>query len=74
MTPVIIIIWDMDKGQSYWNVTANTSVILTDFFCNETDWYHDHTLLWGAIGVIDKIQLPYVNKWYAHADTDDQTY
>lgn len=64
----------MDKGQIYWDVTANTSVILTDFFCNETDWYHYHTLLWDAIGMIDKIQLPYVNEWYIHADTDEQTY
>lgn len=64
----------MDKGQIFWNITANTSVILTDLFRNETELYHDHTLLWGTIGITDKIQPPYGNKWYVNADTDDQVY
>lgn len=58
MAPAIIIIWYVDKGQICWNIAAKTSVILTDLFCNETELYHDHTLLWGTIGIIDKIQLP----------------
>lgn len=62
----------MDKSQACWNITANTPVILTELFCDETELYHDRALLWGNIDIIAKIQLLYVNMWYDNVEIDNQ--
>lgn len=48
----------------------NTSVILTDLFCNETELYHDHGIIQYKLGLA-KIQ-PDVHGSYNTTDTANQ--
>lgn len=70
MMPVHNNIWYMGKVWFHWEGIENTSVILTDLFCNKTELYYNHTRIWynTAVGTI---QLPYINKPYDNTDLDD---
>lgn len=61
----------MSKVGFHWERIENTSVILTDSFCNKTELYYNHTRIWYNTGTIGTIQLPYINKPYDNTDLDD---
>lgn len=52
----------------------NTSVILTDLFCNKTKLSRDYIAIWYKAGIISEIQLPYGNKLHTNTHIDDQMY
>lgn len=47
----------MEKRQFCWESIRNTSVILTDLFCNESEIYHQHIAMWCNTGIVSKIQV-----------------
>lgn len=63
----------MGKDRFCWEGKVNISIILTDLFCNETEWCHDHTVIWYNIR-FEKIQLPHVTKSYDNTNVDDQVH
>ena len=42
------------------------------FVLNKTELYYGHTVIRCYTGIVVKIQLPYVSKFYDHTDTDGQ--
>lgn len=52
MTPVLNNSWYTGKGRFCREGKANTSVVLTDLFCNETELYHGHSATWCDTGVV----------------------
>lgn len=63
----------MVKCRFCWEGNANTSVILTHLFCNETKLSHDHAVILYNTGVV-KSQQPHVNKSYFNTAIGDQMY
>ena len=56
-TSILNNIWYMGKGRCCWEGKVNTSIVLTDLFCNETELCPGHTLVWYNPG-IGRFQLP----------------
>lgn len=54
--PVHNNIWYMGKVGFHWERIENTSVILTDSFCNKTELYYNHIRIRYNTGTIGTIQ------------------
>ena len=61
-TSILSNIWYRGKGRCGWEGKVNISIVLTDLFCNETELYPGHILIWYNPG-IGKSQLPHVNEF-----------
>lgn len=70
-TPTNNSIWYMGKECFCWDGLENSPVILSDFYCNNTNFMLDTTGIWCNTEIIGKIALSEVNKTYDNIDTED---
>ena len=63
----------MGKGRFCWGGSNNSCVIVSDFYCNNTEFTLNNTGIWCNPEIIGKITSPEAHKTY-NIDTEEPMY